>query len=69
MLRRLTKQGSIPSISALVDLGDLVSIRYALPVAILDQGAMTGGDDRPVRDRRETFTDLGSGERGIAVGR
>ena len=33
LLRRLTKQGSIPSINTLVDIGNLVSIRYALPVA------------------------------------
>src|SRR4051794_20408203 len=30
LLRRLTKQGDIPSINALVDIGNLVSIRYAL---------------------------------------
>src|SRR6187397_147549 len=45
LLRRLTKQGSIPSINTLVDLGNLVSIRHGLPVAIFD----------------EAFTDLGSG--------
>ena len=29
LLRRLSKSGEIPSINALVDLGNLVSIRYA----------------------------------------
>ncbi len=36
LLRRLTKKGDIRSINALVDIGNLVSIRYALPVAIFD---------------------------------
>ncbi len=36
LLRRLTKKGDIPFINRLVDMGNLVSIRYALPVAILD---------------------------------
>ena len=36
LLRRLDKQGDIPSINNLVDIGNLVSIRYALPVAIVD---------------------------------
>ena len=34
LLRRLDKQGEIPSISTLVDIGNLISIRYAIPVAI-----------------------------------
>ena len=37
LLRRLTKQGELPSINSLVDLANLVSIRYALPVAVFDQ--------------------------------
>ena len=36
LLRRLTKSGEIPSINALVDVGNLVSLRYALPVAVFD---------------------------------
>ena len=63
LLRRLTKQGSIPSINALVDLGNLVSIRYALPVAVFDQRAMTGGTTVRYATGAETFLDLGSGER------
>jgi DNA/RNA-binding domain of Phe-tRNA-synthetase-like protein len=41
--RRLAKQGDIPSINALVDLGNLVSIRYALPVAVVDLAGIAGG--------------------------
>jgi DNA/RNA-binding domain of Phe-tRNA-synthetase-like protein len=54
LLRRLTKKGEIPSINTLVDIGNLVSIRYALPVALFDLrvtiGAITvrfaTGDER-----------------------
>jgi len=63
LLRRLTKQGSIPSINALVDIGNLVSIRYALPVAVFDQRATTGTTTVRFATGDETFTDLGSGER------
>ncbi len=63
LLRRLTKQGSIPSINTPVDLGNLVSIRYGLPVAVFDQQAMTGGTTVRFATGAETFTDLGSGER------
>jgi DNA/RNA-binding domain of Phe-tRNA-synthetase-like protein len=62
LLRRLTKQGAIPSINTLVDLGNLVSIRYALPVAVFDQRAMTGGTTVRFAVGTETFTDLGSGQ-------
>jgi len=62
LLRRLTKQGSIPSINALVDIGNLVSIRYALPVAVFDQRATTGRTTVRFATGEETFTDLGSGE-------
>jgi DNA/RNA-binding domain of Phe-tRNA-synthetase-like protein len=41
LLRRLTKKGDIPSINALVDLCNLVSIRYLLPVAVFDARALT----------------------------
>ena len=63
LLRRLTKQGSIPSINTLVDIGNLVSIRYGLPVAIFDRQAMTGGLTVRLATGDESFTDLGSGER------
>lgn len=36
LLRRLTKQGDIPSINLLVDIANLVSIRHRLPVAVFD---------------------------------
>jgi DNA/RNA-binding domain of Phe-tRNA-synthetase-like protein len=60
LLRRLTKQGELPAISALVDLANLVSIRHALPVAVFDRSAISGG--LAVRFARgdEPWADLGS---------
>ena len=63
LLRRLTKQGSIPSINALVDIGNLVAIRYGLPVAMFDQRSVTGGTTVRFAAGTESFTDLGSGDR------
>jgi DNA/RNA-binding domain of Phe-tRNA-synthetase-like protein len=62
LLRRLTKQGSIPSINTLVDIGNLVAIRYGLPVAMFDQRTVSGGTTVRFAAGTERFTDLGSGD-------
>jgi DNA/RNA-binding domain of Phe-tRNA-synthetase-like protein len=62
LLRRLTKQGELPSIGTLVDLANLVSIRYALPVAVFDQGAVAGGTIVRFARGVERWTDLGSSQ-------
>jgi DNA/RNA-binding domain of Phe-tRNA-synthetase-like protein len=59
LLRRLTKKGDVPSINALVDLGNLVSIRYALPVALFDTRAIRGPVVVRFADGSERFTPLG----------
>jgi DNA/RNA-binding domain of Phe-tRNA-synthetase-like protein len=59
LLRRLTKQGDIPSLNPLVDLGNLVSIRYGLPVAVFDQRGVTRTTTVRFADGNESFTDLG----------
>ena len=59
LLRRLTKQGEIPSLNPLVDLANLVSIRCALPVAAFDQSSVTGRTTVRFADGDESFTDLG----------
>jgi DNA/RNA-binding domain of Phe-tRNA-synthetase-like protein len=59
LLRRLTKKGDIPSINTLVDLGNLVSIRYALPVALFDTRAIQGPITVRFADGSERFTPLG----------
>jgi DNA/RNA-binding domain of Phe-tRNA-synthetase-like protein len=60
LLRRLTKQGSIPALSPLVDVGNLVSIRYALPVAVLDLAEVERGITVCFARGDEPFTDLGA---------
>ncbi|MFN8371974.1 MAG: phenylalanine--tRNA ligase beta subunit-related protein [Anaerolineae bacterium] len=62
LLRRLTKKGDIPSINMLVDIGNLVSIRYHLPVAVLDLDRLQGGITVHFADGSETFTDLNTNE-------
>lgn len=62
LLRRLTKAGSIPSINTLVDIGNLVSIRYQLPVAFFDQANVIGTTVVRFADGGERFTDLGSND-------
>ncbi len=62
LLRRLTKKGDIPSISTLVDIGNLVSIRHRLPVAFFDQAEIVGATTVRFADGTELFTDLGSSD-------
>ena len=58
LLRRLTKKGDIPSINAVVDICNLVSIRYALPVAAFDLAAVTSGITVRLAAGNERFTNL-----------
>ncbi len=62
LLRRLSKSGDIPSINTLVDIGNLVSIRYALPLAVFDWRAVTGMVTVHNAVGNERFTELGSTE-------
>lgn len=62
LLRRLAKHGDIPTISTLVDVGNLVSIRYAMPVAVFDPTRIAGSITVRFADGGERFTDLGSSE-------
>jgi DNA/RNA-binding domain of Phe-tRNA-synthetase-like protein len=62
LLRRLDKQGGIPSISTLVDIGNLVSIRHGVPVALFDLSRIAGGLTVRFATGDEPFTDLGSSE-------
>jgi DNA/RNA-binding domain of Phe-tRNA-synthetase-like protein len=62
LLRRLDKHGDIPSISALVDVGNLVSIRYAMPVAVFDAARIAGSVTVRFATGSERFEDLGSSE-------
>jgi DNA/RNA-binding domain of Phe-tRNA-synthetase-like protein len=62
LLRRLDKHGNIPSIGCLVDIGNLVSIRYALPVAVFDLANVAGALTVRFATGDETFSDLGGSE-------
>lgn len=62
LLRRLTKKGDIPSINTLVDIGNLVSIRYALPVAVFDTRALHGAVTVRFASGNEQYTNLGQVE-------
>ncbi len=62
LLRRLTKKGDIPIINTLVDIGNLVSIRYALPVAIFDTRKISGTVTVHYSDGKEPYTELGNDE-------
>ena len=62
LARRLTKKGDIPSINALVDLGNLVSIRYTLPVALFDLRAIEGPVTVRFAEGAERYTTLGERE-------
>ena len=60
LLRRLTKKGDIPSINTLVDIGNLVSMRYRLPVAIFDTRKIEGTVTVHYSDGTENYIELGS---------
>jgi DNA/RNA-binding domain of Phe-tRNA-synthetase-like protein len=60
LLRRLAKRGDIPSINTLVDIGNVVSIRYAIPVAVFDLAGIAGSIIVRFATGTELFTDLGS---------
>lgn len=62
LLRRLTKKGSIPSINLLVDLGNLVSIRYGLPVAVVERRALHGTVTVHFADGSERYSELGESD-------
>ncbi len=62
LLRRLTKQGDIPSINTLVDMANLVSISEHVPVAVFDQRDVSGGTTIRHADGTEQFTDLGGSQ-------
>ena len=62
LLRRLAKQGDLPSIGTLVDLANLVSIRHALPVAVFDLRGVAGGTTVRFATGDEVWADLGASE-------
>jgi DNA/RNA-binding domain of Phe-tRNA-synthetase-like protein len=62
LLRRLTKKGDIPSINTLVDICNLVSIRYRLPVAAFDTRELALPVSVHFAQGSERFTPLGESQ-------
>jgi DNA/RNA-binding domain of Phe-tRNA-synthetase-like protein len=62
LLRRLTKKGDIPSINTLVDLSNLISIRYMLPVATFDARQLHGAITVHFSNGTERYTSLGKSQ-------
>ena len=59
LLRRVQKKGGVPSVSLLVDLGNLVSIRHRLPLAVIDADRVAGAVTVREATGAERFDDLG----------
>jgi DNA/RNA-binding domain of Phe-tRNA-synthetase-like protein len=59
LLRRVTKHGDIPPINAAVDVGNLVSIRHSLPVAVFDLAKLVGGITVVFAAGSESFDAIG----------
>jgi DNA/RNA-binding domain of Phe-tRNA-synthetase-like protein len=59
LLRRLTKKGDIPCINTVVDICNMVSIRYGLPVAAFDLRDVRGTITVRFATGVENFTPLG----------
>jgi DNA/RNA-binding domain of Phe-tRNA-synthetase-like protein len=62
LLRRLEKKGDIPSINTLVDVANLVSIRYGIPIAAVDRRSVHGSITVHFADGTEGFRELGHDE-------
>ena len=62
LLRRLQKKGDIPGLNLLVDLGNLVSIRHAMPLAVFDVRDLTGTLTIRLAQGDERFTELGAAQ-------
>lgn len=63
LIRRVVKKGDVPSINTLVDIGNLVSIRYALPIAVVDRRAIQGAIMVHFADGSQRYTQLNQDEK------
>ena len=60
LLRQLFKDGFLISMNLLVDIANLVSIRWRLPVAVMNQARVAGSTVVRFAEGDEQFTELGS---------
>nr|WP_228533088.1 phenylalanine--tRNA ligase beta subunit-related protein [Micromonospora sp. ANENR4] len=59
LLRRLRRDGDLPRLHPLVDLGNALSVRYAVPVAVLDLAGIDGDLTVRAADGTESYLGLG----------
>ncbi|WP_262015818.1 B3/4 domain-containing protein [Micromonospora sp. Mcm103] len=59
LLRRLRREGDLPRLHPLVDLGNALSVRYAVPVAVLDLAGIDGDLTVRAADGTESYLGLG----------
>jgi DNA/RNA-binding domain of Phe-tRNA-synthetase-like protein len=59
MLKRIQKGGAIPSINPIVDLNNLISVRYFLPMGSHDIDALTGECSIRLSSEGDIFLPLG----------
>ena len=64
LFRRLQRHGDIPLINPAVDLGNLISIRHSIPVAVFDVDALTLPVTVSLADGTESFIGIGERESG-----
>ena len=62
LLRRLQRHGDLPSINPIVDIGNIVSISHALPVAVFDADRIDGVMHVTYASGGETFEGIGASE-------
>lgn len=55
LLRRYAREHALPAIHPLVDLGNAISLAYAVPVAVLDTGRITGPLEVRYADGTENY--------------
>ena len=60
LLRRVHKGGDVPSINTLVDLGNIIALRHALPVAVFDTASIEGVLSVMFAQGTESFVELGA---------
>ncbi|NNE97089.1 MAG: hypothetical protein HKN24_13775 [Acidimicrobiales bacterium] len=59
LLRRLDRHGELPAINPMVDVGNAVSVRYALPVAVFDADRIMGTLRVTLATGNESFRGFG----------
>lgn len=62
LLRSIAKRGELPTINCAVDIGNLISVRHALAVAVFDLTKLSGAITVRFAEGTESFTGIGVAE-------